>query len=67
MEVDEKLTQLRNAGLVQDDPPLPDEYYRFIESLSEEEIDALVSIQEKIVAAGLEPRTLTSKSLVPIL
>jgi hypothetical protein len=59
--------RLREAGIVEDDPPLPPEYYDFLESLSEDEIELLVGLKRRLDDAGIPTQVLTSKALVPVL
>jgi hypothetical protein len=51
--------RLREAGLIADER-LPDHYYAMIDDMSDDEIDALVALRERLVGAGLPVGPLTA-------
>lgn len=51
MEAD-NTAQLRNAGLIAEEP-LPDEYYSFLEELSEDELETILRIKRRLDDAGI--------------
>jgi ribosomal protein S12 methylthiotransferase accessory factor YcaO len=57
--MDGKADKLRNAGLIADQP-LPDHYYRMIEDLSDDEIDSLIALRERLERAGFPVAPLTA-------
>ena len=51
--------RLREAGLIAD-TPLPDRYYEVIEQMTPDEVEALVSLRQRLVDAGIVPAPLTA-------
>jgi hypothetical protein len=51
--------RLRSAGLIADQP-LPEHYYAMIEELSDGELEALVSLRERLERAGIPTTPLTA-------
>jgi hypothetical protein len=62
--------RLRNAGLIAD-TELPAEYYEVIDNLEPEEMQALLSLKQRLVDAGIPTAPLTApvqgseRSVVP--
>lgn len=48
---------LRNAGLIEG-PELPSEFSAFIEELSDEEVEVLVNLKQRLDKAGIPTTTL---------
>jgi hypothetical protein len=60
--------RLREAGLIADsDVRLPQDYYDFLEELSEEEVELLLRLKQRLDDRGIPTQILAARVLVPIL
>jgi hypothetical protein len=58
---------LRKAGLIADSP-LRDEHYEFIDELSDEEVDVLLRLKERLDARGIPTAPLSAGAVsMPVL
>jgi hypothetical protein len=60
--------RLRDAGLIDDSQAqLPSEYYDVLEQLTEDEVDVLIRLKQRLDDAGIPTRILSTRALVPVL
>jgi hypothetical protein len=64
--MDGNTDRLREAGLIAD-KPLPDEYYAFLEGLSEDEVELLLSLKRRLDEAGIPAQPVTAMAGMPVL
>ena len=61
MEASDNIERLRKAGLIDDSADrLPDEFYSVIGQLTDDEVEALTSLKQKMEDAGIATGPLTA-------